>query len=222
MSKKIINVVKIILKLGLSKLVLSSGMPRSGSTLLFNIIRLCLEKKYQNGLVSGWVGDLMELPNGKIYLIKLHGIRRIYTYRASLIFYSYRDVRDALVSVERKFGTTPSIDLCRSYIKEYVLAKKYANYMFKYEDFSDNLESTIHFISKILNIKLDSAEILKNIPSVSLDLLNEGYDKKTLLHGGHSTGTESGAWKNSLSIKLQDQINNEFHWWFKENNYDLR
>jgi len=222
---RVIKYAKIIHKLGQAKLILAAGMPRSGSTLLYNIIRLCLENKYQDALVSCWIEDVLDFPRGKIYLIKLHsidGIYRIFSWRASLIFYSYRDIRDVLVSRERKWGKKPSIAICKKYIQPDVAAKKYANYIFKYEDFSNNLEGTIRFIANKLGIEVDTSKVLNDLPSAWVDSRkNTGYDKITIMHGGHSTGTEPGTWRTSLPTELQNRIKEEFSWWLKENNYDL-
>lgn len=212
---------KFFLKLGTAKLIIASGMPRSGSTLLYNITRLCLEEKYKSSIHAGYINEFSHFPKASVYLLKTHNVSLFLRLRASMIFYSYRDIRDALVSSQRKFNKEPSIELCRSWIEEYKIAKKHATSLFKYEDFTKNVEEAIFIISKNIGVEIDAREILKKTPKVWLDKRNNLYhDKKTLLHGGHSTGTKRGAWKTNLSQEMQEEIIQEFAWWLHENNYD--
>lgn len=201
---------------------MSGGMPRSGSTLLFNILRLCLKEVARGGLAAGWIEDLLSLPPGKIYLVKTHQFDKFLLWRAKHVFYSYRDVRDALVSGQRKFSIVPSVSLCREYINEYLLARKYADLMLKFEYFTANTEESVAEVVRVLGVNVDVSLIVSQLPSVGVATGKvDGYDKETLLHNGHSTGTQSGSWRENLPVVLQRQINDEFAWWFEENGYDL-
>lgn len=115
---------QLTLKLSFKPLILSAGMPRSGSTLLYNILRETLEIRWGNRLSSGWCGDIFQLPKGDAFLIKTHNIDNYYKYRAKHIFYTYRDVRVASVSSIRKFNDTPSIESIRCVINQYLIAQK--------------------------------------------------------------------------------------------------
>jgi len=88
---RIVHYTKLYHKIGLGRLILSSGMPRSGSTLLYNILRLCLEKKHGAELVSGWLDDFDNLPKGRVYLLKTHNTNLYYALRSQYVFYTYRD-----------------------------------------------------------------------------------------------------------------------------------
>lgn len=102
---------KLSLKLKNKPLILSAGMPRSGSTLLFNILRVILSERWSDQLSAGWEGYILQLPEGKAYLVKTHNINRFYKFRAKHAFYTYRDVRVAAVSNMRKFNLTPTVGI---------------------------------------------------------------------------------------------------------------
>jgi len=111
-------------KLSTKPLIVSAGMPRSGSTLLFNILREILVIKWKTRLSSGWEGDFISIPKGSAYLIKTHTLSHFYRWRARYCFYTYRDVRVAAVSVLRKFGQQITLESIRSMIRQYEIAKK--------------------------------------------------------------------------------------------------
>jgi hypothetical protein len=210
-----------MLRLGFSKVIVSAGMPRSGSTLLFNIVRLCLEQRHGQEVVSGWLGDLQKLPQRRVYLLKAHTVSRVMEYRAAEIFYSYRDIRDALVSAGRKFGTQVSIELCRDYVREYTAATRYASHLFRYESLIADATPAIRQVAVCLGIEVNVQRIAADLPDRDRTPSegNRDYDPTTLLHRGHSTNTESGSWRTSLAPELQRQIHSEFGWWLAELGY---
>jgi hypothetical protein len=205
-------------KLGFARLVLSAGMPRSGSTLIFNVLRLCLEKRYGDALASGWVGELRKLGTAPAYLLKVHEVSPLLRLRSQIIFYTYRDIRDVLVSSQKKFGASPSMGVCRQYIAEYDAARRYADCMLRYETFNADLAGTVGLIAKALGITVVPDEIVAALPSAK-GSDRPGYDRKTLLHQSHATHTEAGSWRQVLSPELQSQIAREFAGWFAENGY---
>lgn len=207
---------------GTHSLVLSAGMPRSGSTLLFNMIRNCLEYRYGDRVASGWIDDVKQIPQGSHYLLKSHNVDRVMALRSHAYFYSYRDVRDALVSSKRKFAQEPSIEYCRYYISGYITAERYATAMFKYEEFAANARPAIKVILKHLDIIAEVDEILDQLPELGeLTGSEHNYDRKTLMHGKHATHTVAGEWREILQDSLLSQIHDEFGWWFEKHGYPL-
>jgi len=197
----------------------SAGMPRSGSTLLFNILREILSFKFRNRLSSGWQGDILSLKNGEVYLIKTHNIIKYYKIRADHIFYTYRDVRVAAVSQLRKFGQEITIPSLRAMIKQYEIAKSVCSACFKYEDFIQNTRYVVKECAEILGIEIDYNEICKKAVSIKPPDTGTGYSKDTLLHKGHYTNTGNNDWRSVIPESLQDDINREFSWWFEECGY---
>ncbi|MCB0508971.1 MAG: hypothetical protein KDD21_11800 [Bacteroidetes bacterium] len=94
----------------------SAGMIRSGSTLLYNILRIILQMKYNGNISCGWIDDYDKLEKNRRYLIKTHSINRKLVFGAEHIFYTYRDIRECLLSFKIRFGTEPTKALCDSQI----------------------------------------------------------------------------------------------------------
>lgn len=201
---------------GFNRLVFSSGMPRSGSTLLFNIVRLVMTDQYGGDLSIGWVEDLKKIHKGRAYLIKTHGCDMFDRMRADKIFYSFRDLRDVMVSRWRKFNREPSMDIARYYIRQYEFARKHADLLFKYEDFVHNVPVTIEMVSKILKHQVDVEAVQKKMP----DMNRATAYGSTLMHPAHATGTEKNEWKVVLPIEFQKRIQKEFSTWFEKNGYE--
>lgn len=196
-------------------------MPRSGSTLLFNILREILATKWHGDLTSGWIDDLPDLPDGKAYLIKIHNLSKFTELRAQHIFYTYRDVRTATISAQRKFGRQPSINRIRNQISEYSKAKRVASLCIKYEELIRDTRHYIVVIADRLEIDIDPDKILTAVTTVKPPSAGATYSRSTLLHPDHFTNTEPEDWRTVLSHDLQSQINQEFDWWFRECGYPL-
>lgn len=212
--------IRLFSRIGTSRLIMSAGMPRSGSTFLFNMLRVALEHEYGDNISSGWYADAPELAKGKVYIIKAHRLDAVLHARASQCFYTYRDARDAAVSYQRKFGREPSIEAFRHAMVQFQRARKYADLMLKYEQFTHAPEQTMADILRVLKIDADPAELTAKVPQASAS--GGKCDKSTLLHGGHATGTGQGEWRQVLKPELIEQIHSEFGWWFEENGYDLQ
>ena len=56
------------------RLILSAGMPRSGSTWLYNAVRLLINSSFglKNNFSCGWIGDWNDIPKKDVMLIKIH------------------------------------------------------------------------------------------------------------------------------------------------------
>ncbi len=191
-----------------SKIIFSDGMPRSGSTLLFNIIHQVLLSDPDCRLSSGWVSWGRHLPKAPIYLLKSHGLYPIDAWRAWRIAYSYRDPRDALVSAQRKFGQVPSILTVRKWVRDFAFAKKNADLMVQYEGLIEDIPGTVSLIADLLERPVDVQKVIDTLPSDGK--VPDAPDEITLLYANHRTGTAKGEWRTILSPELQLQIKTEF------------
>lgn len=99
-------------------LVICCGMPRSGSTLQFNMAAALLETKNSSAKVewrkssewSHYVSDLLRLADdADPYVVKMHfpppKVRELAEFNVGIrIVYIHRDVRDVVASMQIKFG----------------------------------------------------------------------------------------------------------------------
>ena len=86
-------------------------------------------------------------------LLKAHGYEQNLVDASSVIFYSYRDLRDAIASQERKTGEKATLELADCYVDAHEKWMQVADYTMKYESFLHEKESFIPDIVKILNAK---------------------------------------------------------------------
>ncbi len=212
-----------LLKLSFRPLVVSAGMPRSGSTLLFNILRETLATRWGDGLSAGWIHDLGELPRGRAFLIKVHTFEPFYRLRAAHSFYTYRDVRVAAVSRMRMFNLEPTLKRFRWVIEQYQIAKASCDLIIKYEDLIADPLSHTQAIARRLDITTDCEAVVAKVLGLRPPTDAAGpYSMETLLHEGHVTNTGDDEWRRVLPRDLQDQVHAEFGWWFEECGYPPR
>lgn len=204
-----------------SRIILSAGMPRSGSTWLFNAARLLLQS--HDTPSSGWIGDWATLPRRPLMLVKIHEHDPFLARHAHGILYSYRDIRDALASGKRKFGIEPTLELARHWLASDRRWRAQATFTLRYESMLTDPESTVRALARSLRLAPDDAKfILPQLHQVDYqpDRARPGsYDRETLLHPGHITDGRHGSWRGWLSPALVRQIEDECHDWLVENGY---
>lgn len=206
-------------------------MPRSGSTLQYQIAKELLTKSNCYFQDLGWLGNqnIAQLytkydPIYEYVLTKQHnylsGINKIIDLEKLYILISFRDLRDVIVSLMNKNGT--SFENVFSKLKIQNFINDFNNWLSfkhvlksKYEIFCNDINNETVRISQFLNIQLpfeDIEEISKNlsitnqrtkINSFSLEKLEnyekEKYDPITLLHQNHIHSGEVNQWRNILN-----------------------
>ena len=207
-------------KAGFSQLILSGGMPRSGSTLLFNILREMLAAQGLR-VSSGWIGDIRRMPTGRVYLVKVHEPDILLRLRAHHYFYTFRDVRTVLVSAFRIFNTQATINNVDRFIKQYLLAKDHASLMVKYEMLIESPGAVISEMANVIGIEANPPDILKKVETISPPPGNSEFSASTLLHPNHITGTKPEDWRHVLDSKLLSEIDLKYGWWLRECGYPL-
>ncbi len=210
-----------MVKVGTRPLLLSAGMPRSGSTLLFNIVREVAIGSWP-GLSSGWYGDLGEMPKGEAYLVKVHALTRLLRWRMSYGFYSFRDIRTAALSAWRRFELPITTEEMRVWVEEYKKAKHLCDSVFRYEDLVASPARCAEQIASAMNLHIDGQEIAQKVIALGKsETEGDEYTKETLFYPGHGTGTGENEWRTHLPSSLQREINREFRWWFEECGYPI-
>jgi len=208
-----------------SKIILSAGMPRSGSTWLYNAARLIMlhSKLTSNTFSCGWIRDLDFPPQVDIMLIKVHNLPQFVAKKADLILYSYRDIRDALASSKRKSGKEPSMDRARYLIELDTKWRKLSDFTMRYETMIKNPNDIIERLASILEVKdIDSEYIVNEINKLSYDSPGQKkneYNMVNLLHQKHITDGRHKSWNSDVDASLVKEIEKEYHYWFEKYNY---
>lgn len=210
----------IVANLEKHKFYVSAGLPRSGSTWLFNVLREVLYVKYGSRLYSFWEEDLESTPANAVILVKTHTLNSYYTQYAQKSFFTYRDIRTVAVSNFRMFQQTISMASIRAYMREFVIAQNTCDMLIRYEDLREWPIDVIKNIAQHLRIEVDAEDIHKEVASLKPPT-GSTYSKKTLLHPYHFTHTGDKDWHELIPQELQQQIHKEYRWWFKEFNYPM-
>ena len=213
--------------INIKKLILSAGMPRSGSTWMYNTIRILILNQYihKEDFTYGWIEDIDKLPPSKIRLIKIHNHEENIVNKSDIIFYSYRDIRDAIASSFRKFGTKPSIKLASQFIEQHFKWEKISNYTMRYETMLKDKEKIVMEIANVLNIKSCSPQkIINQIENMNYNSngkKNEIYNMDNLFHRDHITDGRHGSWRDTLSESFIKEIENKYSSWLNDYGYPL-
>ena len=215
------------------KIVLCAGKPRSGSTWLFNIVRLLLSNTY--GFTKGFFIDdffpgkfLLDSKSSKFLILKIHAHDQFLVRHADIVLYSIRDLRDISASMHRMFGISwdNSIKKIDRHVTRYFPGYKHdADYIMRYEAMISSPESTVNELARLLKVETyDCNLILSEINKMSYfttDNVNKKYNLDNLLHKGHITDGRYGSWKETMPVNYIKLIENKYSEWFKQNNYPI-
>ena len=200
--------------------VIAAGMPRSGSTWLYNVVRILLQRYKTSNVkfTTGWVDDIPWKDSSANFLVKVHvPIDELYK-KADLVFYSYRDLRDVLASHERKFATYPTVELANTFLKS-----DKSNYSMKYESMMAFPEKVIEAVCDVLQLQdIDFTEVLNQVNQLNYQAdgdKNDRYHKANLYHSGHITNGHEGSWKGQLSDSLIRELESLYGDWFIKHQY---
>lgn len=170
-------------------------MPRSGSTLLFNLCRMLFEEEYgKDKTYATWTQFFKENQQKKYNIIKNHDrVQKLIDW-ADLIITSVRDPRYVIASYSDfnpKFNVNSESQIksvCSSYIKTFEIMKTLSDYTFRYESYFNDKTKIIKEIMNVLGIngsKIDINKIIKDLDAIK----NTKYEKLdravTQMHPNH-------------------------------------
>ena len=204
--------------------ILVAGMRHSGSTALFNIIRLAFELS-QIHFVAGYsekiVVDELDFNQTQVALLKTHELRDDILQRATFIFTTKRDLRDTVASaVRRKFPTLEKVGGATEYAKYnrsiYEQWSNKSNFEFCYEEF---IKQPLSVIQKVLSViglhKVDNVSIHNQLMNLPTDQYS-----KTLLSPIHITDpARERNYLDTLTDKNIQIIDNQHGGWLQQNGY---
>ena len=113
-------------------------MQRSGSTWLYNPVRLllCSNAVIESDFCCGWLDDQAHLSEARYRLLKVHEFDGDLAEKSNRIFYSYRDIRDVVASSKRKFNYEPSIGMVDHLIATHARWEVVADYVMSLRRYS--------------------------------------------------------------------------------------
>ena len=208
------------------KKILCAGMHRSGSTWLFNAIRLiyiCNNDSVYSYFFSEY--DPKEGQNASIHVAKTHQFNDVLTTRDyDYIFTTCRDLRDLAASAVRKGmidnRTRPIIKFLRKVLsEEYDAWSCYSDMEIVYEEMMENDIEIIKKIAQFLNIDVDPASVSRAVNSLPFPKKGEDYFRDTQLHYQHITSSTPDSYKLTLSKRTIRIIETKFSTWLFNHRY---
>jgi hypothetical protein len=205
-------------------LVVCAGMRRSGSTLQYNIARQ-LARNADAGQGYGLWDRLAQLreraaPADAMAIVKEHAFDARFAGLSGVdtrIVYSYRDLRDVLVSFFQVQGPAGgnwpahARRLLRATLDDFTAWTRQPGVLIsKYEAFTGDIPGEVRRIASHLGIAVNGNEVSaiaervsveahrKIIEVLGLENPGESMDPVTLLKKGHLAGGEIGKWRARL------------------------
>lgn len=228
------------------------GAKRSGSTLQYNLISKLVEVsntgiRIEYSKPENFPKLKEENKNENGYKVfKTHvltdEIKVEILENKSFAFYSFRDIRDVIVSSISKGWISQENKSIRNstldYLKEYEkwMEVKDQLVLRKYEDFFNHIHEEARFIALKLGIELTEEQLVTIAEELSINNLkeyigsdnfkkqqsgNQIFDSKTLLHSNHINNGYPRQWKDKLSKKEILIIEKNANHWLSKNGYGL-
>lgn len=223
------------------KLIVCCGMPRSGSTLQFNIALKVLQG-LEGFCNLGWVDDISEeqLKPGafavaimKTHDIEAEPIQQLGAHCQLEFLYSFRDMRDVIASKLRKNNEIFSSGKVARWVESFLSADRRARnkslYLAKYEEFSDNILLEVEHIARYLDVSVTreslkgfAQDLSREAALASMDRVDKGYDPDSLIHRNHITSGGPGTWRDYFTRMQAGFIEYLCFDWLVSNGYPVR
>ena len=203
-----------------NKLTTCAGLRRSGSTWLFNVVRIILNKKF-NSVKSIFASNNKDITDQD--LIKIHHFNESIANKSKLIFITIRDFREVVASCIRRNAANESnsqitndsgyvIDFENlNDIKDFLnrektnfeLWKSRANLIIPFHYMQTNKAKTIRTIANEIKIEINEQEILEEVESLKVP--EKLCDPTTFLWANHITNGNIGSY-DEITIEIKQFI----------------
>ena len=202
------------------------GMPQSGSTMLFNMLRYILELKgvQYYGFYEDWF-DVGSLKNHNI--IKYHNYNKNLHAQSHYLITTKRNLLDTVAPSRRRGDKRSAKKLAEERIFLYASTMYYSDYEMEYETYISDPIGEIRKIADVINKSLNFQEAasvkqrlddLKNKSLPPTDDPGSDIYKKLLLSQSHlSNGGKINAYSSTLSSDEISEIVDAFPAWFEAN-----
>ncbi|WP_375278973.1 hypothetical protein [Alteromonas australica] len=205
-----------------NKLVLVASIPRSGSTWMFNCIRLIFKLKNID-FYSDWYDSYDPQNQSPIHLVKLHDPEYYLASLADIVITTRRDVRNSVASLIRMkwlereedaiFNVT---DRLVNFVHPFWESK--SNLEVEYCDLKNAPESVISRVAEKIGLPLNEKQAM----TISAQLKNlkppKKFDTETQLHPNHR-GESDTNFTTELSSDIVNMFENKFSHWLKAYGY---
>lgn len=203
-----------------------AGIPRSGSTRLFNIIRLGMLQNFNKDQInSGWVRAFTH-KDGCHNIIKVHDYDPLWVDYGKHIFTTKRDVRYIASSAyEHKpydvFKRPDQlVNSMRNVLEKYRTWNEVSDYELVYEDFPDHKERIVAEIFEVIGLPVDVNKLLDDLSQIGNSKNHFNEDGESLMHIQHFSPNTGLHYTQRLPSDFVAAINEAFMPWLIENGYE--
>lgn len=208
--------------------ILCCGMIRSGSTWLYNVVRLMV--KYKTGSVyAKWCQQYKNTNKNDWHVVKIHGYQPDLITDNTKVITTHRDLRDIIASASVSPVTFGHDTKQPGSIKNRLtrIISYHEKYMTHnpmdicYEKMIVDKPTTIKRIAEYIGFDLTSEEIARIHNDVEgLVIPRDSSDTITLLHPGHkTTNGRTGYYSDRLGPETIKLIEENFFDWLKQYGY---
>ncbi|WP_425395009.1 hypothetical protein [Aeoliella sp.] len=203
--------------------VVSAGLMRSGSTWLYNALRLILSKGTNRRLKADLYHQ-RKWKNVKHGLVKAHEFHIHLADKADFVFTSHRDIRDACASLSRfQPNRHPGAVIAKitEQFQHYQKWAQIADYDMQYEHMlEDPLQVLDQLASRLKLPHVDILAIYQELTAIAPPPPEtRAEDPQTLLWPNHITDGRAGKFAETLDDDFVQIIEHRFGAWLRANGY---
>jgi hypothetical protein len=201
-------------------------MYRSGSTWLYNAVRLVLEEARVPGVTAGWIADREKILAARHSVLKIHAYDEKLAEPGNIVLTSHRDLRDIAASLSRKFSFT--METLQETVEAHARWAEVAVYDLRYENLLTDRMRELRKVAGLLRLPEPTVEALP-FESILGKLEGEKFTEKrstaqrfdsvNLLHDGHITDGRHGSWDGALSTESVREIEQKYRPWLTARGY---
>lgn len=207
-------------------LILCAGIPRSGSTWLYNAVRILLDACYATDVYGCWIADYDSTRAAKFHVVKIHEPNDGLALQARAIFTSHRDLRDIAASAWLK-GWVKDEPSALQFIDWAVAFHSYwvgrGALDVSYKEINADPAGAIRKISARLGLESNTelTAVLKKLALLQhVDVGGERYHPETLIHPRHaSRNGRSGYFTEVLPDATVRAIETKYRDWFSDDGF---
>ena len=207
--------------------ILCAGMHRSGSTWLFNTIRMiyiCDQESVYSYFFSEY--ESSRGVKATIHVAKTHQFEDVLSVKYDYIFTTCRDLRDVAASAVRKGIIPNNTSTILKYLRkllseEYENWRSYSDMEVVYEDMVNDKVDMTRSIADRLEIEVDPVIVSQAVEKLPFPEKGEPYFRDTQIHYGHITNGTPGSYHETLSKRTIRKIERQFSSWLIDRHYML-
>lgn len=218
----------------MTKRIIAAGMNRSGSSLIFNAIRLSIIEEFgHTNLYSCFINDYDPNRKEMFHLIKVHDRKSLQKIGYDALVTSYRDLRAVTGSMLRMGWLADEESQILSTLDNYTENFRYfsarANLCLRYEHFCYNPKEIVKAIPSLFGFSGDIEfeervieQLTGVLPPAGLPSGNlETANATTLLHRGHIGSIQNSDAMALLSEEAVRLIEERYEGWLNNYGYPL-